>query len=129
MTNKELVLRNINREIQENIDFNNDIINKNKDNKDEQGYIKYVSTPTIALLELGKQYMNNHYELLKPLENVFNIDKDVMDQLKDLTDNVHSFILSFCTEIECCLEDTFYDNDNLNINFKDIINQYIVKYM
>ena len=129
MTNKELVLRNINREIQENIDFNNDIINKNKDNKDEQSYIKYVSTPTIALLELGKQYMNNHYELLKPLENVFNIDKDVMDQLKDLTDNVHSFILSFCTEIECCLEDTFYDNDNLNINFKDIINQYIVKYM
>ena len=71
MTNKELVLRNINREIQENIDFNNDIINKNKDNKDEQDYIKYVSTPTIALLELGNQYMNNHYELLKPLENVF----------------------------------------------------------
>lgn len=129
MTNKELVLRNINREIQENIDFNKDIIDKNKDNKDEQDYIKHVSTPTIALLELGNQYMNNHYELLKPLENVFNTDKDVMDQLKDLTDNVHSFILSFCTEIECCLEDTFYDNDNLNINFKDIIIQYIVKFM
>lgn len=129
MTNKELVLKNINREIQENIDFNKELINKNKDNKDNQDYIKYVSKPLIALLELGKQYMNNHYDLIKPLENVFNTDKDVMNQLKDLTDNVHSFILSFCTEVECDLEDTFYDNDNLNINFNDIINQYIVKYM
>ena len=31
MTNKELVLRNINREIQESIDFNKNLINKNKD--------------------------------------------------------------------------------------------------
>ena len=129
MTNKELVLKNINREIQENIDFNKELINKNKDNKDEQDYIKYVSKPLIALLELGKQYMNNHYDLIKPLESVFNTDKDVMGQLKDLTDNVHDFILDFCTDIECDLEDTFYDNDNLNINFNDIINQYIVKYM
>lgn len=129
MTNKELVLRNINREIQENIDFNKELINKNKDNKDNQDYIKYVSKPLIALLELGNQYMNNHYDLIKPLESVFNTDKDVMDQLKDLTDNVHGFILDFCTDIECDLEDTFYDNDNLNINFNDIINQYIVKYM
>ena len=129
MTNKELVLKNINQEIQENIDFNKDIINKNKDNKDEQDYLKHVTKPLIALLELGNQYMNNHYDLVKPLENVFNTDKDVMSQLKDLTDTIHSFILDFSTEIECCLEDTFYDNDNLNINFKDIINQYIVKYM
>ena len=129
MTNKELVLKNINQEIQENIDFNKDLINKNKDNKDEQDYIKYVTKPLIALLELGNQYMNNHYDLVKPLENIFNTDKDVMSQLKDLTDTIHSFILDFSTEIECCLEDTFYDNDNLNINFKDIINQYIVKYM
>lgn len=129
MTNKELVLKNINREIQENIDFNKDIINKNKDNKDEQDYLNHVTKPLIALLELGKQYMINHYDLIKPLENVFNTDKDVMNQLKDLTDIIHSFILDFSTEIECCLEDTFYDNDNLNINFKDIINQYIVKYM
>lgn len=129
MTNKELVLRNINREIQENIDFNKDIINKNKDNKDEQDYLKHVTKPLIALLELGNQYMNNHYDLIKPLENVFNTDKEVMDQLKDLTDNVHGFILDFCTDIECDLEVTFYDNDNLNINFNDIINQYIVKYM
>lgn len=129
MTNKELVLRNINREIQENIDFNKELINKNKDNKDEQDYLKHVTKPLIALLELGNQYMINHYDLIKPLENVFNTDKDVMSQLKDLTDNVYSFILDFSTEIECCLEDTFYDNDNLNINFNDIINQYIVKYM
>lgn len=129
MTNKELVLRNINREIQENIDFNKELINKNKDNNDNQDYIKYVTKPLIALLELGKQYMSNHYDLVKPLESVFNTDKDVMDQLKDLTDSVHSFILDFCTDIECDLEDTFYDNDNLNINFNDIINQYIVKYM
>lgn len=129
MTNKELVLRNINMEIQESIDFNKELINKNKDNKDEQGYINHVLNPLNALLELSNQYMNNHYDLIKPLENVFNTDKDVMDQLKDLTDNVHSFILDFSTEIECCLEDTFFDNDNLNINFKDIINQYIVKYM
>lgn len=129
MTNKELVLKNINQEIQENIDFNKDIINKNKDNKDEQDYLKHVTKPLIALLELGNQYMNNHYDLVKPLENIFNTDKDVMSQLKDLTDTIHSFILDFSTEIECCLEDTFYDNDNLNINFKDIINQYIVKYM
>lgn len=129
MTNKELVLKNINREIQENIDFNKELINKNKDNKDEQDYLNHVTKPLIALLELGNQYMNNHYDLIKPLENVFNTDKDVMSQLKDLTDNVHSFILDFSTEIECCLEDTFYDNDNLNINFNDIINQYIVKYM
>lgn len=129
MTNKELVLRNINREIQENIDFNKELINKNKDNKDNQDYLKHVTKPLIALLELGKQYMNNHYDLIKPLESVFNTDKEVMGQLKDLTDNVHSFILDFCTDIECGLEDTFYDNDNLNINFNDIINQYIVKYM
>lgn len=129
MTDKELVLKNINREIQENIDFNKELINKNKDNKDEQDYLKHVTKPLIALLELGNQYMNNHYDLVKPLESVFNTDKDVMSQLKDLTDNVHSFILDFSTEIECCLEDTFYDNDNLNINFNDIINQYIVKYM
>ena len=129
MTNKELVLRNINREIQENIDFNKELINKNKGNKDNRDYIKYVTKPLIALLELGNQYMNNHYDLVKPLENVFNTDKDVMSQLKDLTDTVHSFILDFSTEIECCLEDTFYDNENLDINFKDIINQYIVKYM
>lgn len=129
MTNKELVLKHINMEIQESIDFNKELINKNKDNKDEQSYINHVLNPLNALLELSNQYMNNHYDLIKPLENVFNTDKDVMDQLKDLTDNVHSFILDFSTEIECCLEDTFYDNDNLNINFKDIINQYIVKYM
>lgn len=129
MTNKELVLKHINMEIQESIDFNKELINKNKDNKDEQGYINHVLNPLNALLELSNQYMNNHYDLVKPLENVFNTDKDVMDQLKDLTNNVHSFILDFSTEIECCLEDTFYDNDNLNINFKDIINQYIVKYM
>lgn len=129
MTNKELVLKHINMEIKENIDFNKDLINKNKDNKDEQGYINHVLNPLNALLELSNQYMNNHYDLIKPLENVFNTDKGVMNQLKDLTNNVHSFILDFSTEIECCLEDTFYDNDNLNINFKDIINQYIVKYM
>lgn len=129
MTNKELVLKHINMEIQESIDFNKELINKNKDNKDEQSYINHVLNPLNALLELSNQYMNNHYDLIKPLENVFNTDKDVMNQLKDLTDNVHSFILDFSTEIECCLEDTFYDNDNLNINFKDIINQYIVKYM
>lgn len=129
MTDKELVLRNINREIQENIDFNKELINKNKDNKDNQDDIKYVTKPLIALLELGKQYMNNHYDLIKPLESVFNTAKDVMDQLYDLSNNVHDFILDFCTEIECCLEDTFYDNDNLDINFNDIINQYIVKYM
>ena len=129
MTDKELVLKNINREIQENIDFNKELINKNKDNKDEQDYLNHVTKPLIALLELGNQYMNNHYDLIKPLENVFNTDKEVMDQLKDLTDIIHSFILDFSTEIECDLEDTFYDNDNLNINFKDIINQYIVKYM
>lgn len=129
MTNKELVLRNINREIQENIDFNKELINKNKDNQDNQDYLNHVTKPLIALLELGNQYMNNHYDLVKPLENVFNTYKDVMDQLKDLTDNVHSFILDFCTDIECDLEDTFYDNENLNINFNDIINQYIVKYM
>lgn len=129
MTNKELVLKNINREIQENIDFNKELINKNKDNKDEQDYLKHVTKSLIALLELGNQYMNNHYDLIKPLENVFNTTKDVMGQLKDLTDNVHGFILDFCTDIECDLEDTFYDNDNLNINFNDIINQYIVKYM
>lgn len=126
MTDKELVLKNINREIQENIDFNKELINKNKD---EQDYLKHVTKPLIALVELGNQYMINHYDLIKPLESVFNTDKDVMSQLKDLTDNVHSFILDFSTEIECDLEDTFYDNDNLNINFNDIINQYIVKYM
>lgn len=129
MTNKELVLRNINREIDESIDFNKDIIKKNKDNKDEQDYIKYVSEPIIALLGLSKQYMNNHYELLKPLENVFKTDKDVMGQLKDLTDNVHHFILDFCAEIEGCLEDTFFDNENLDINLKDIINYYIQQYI
>lgn len=129
MTNKELVLKHINMEIQESIDFNKDLINKNKDNKDEQGYLNHVTKPLNALLELSNQYMNNHYDLIKPLESVFNTDKDVMDQLKDLTDNVHSFILDFSTEIECDLEDTFYDNNNLNINFNDIINQYIVKYM
>lgn len=121
MTNKELVLRHVDLEIKENLDFIKDLINKNTD----PDYTDHVLKPTFALLELGQQYMINHYDLIKPLENVFNTDKEVMEQLKDLSITTHTFIMDFYLEIEVCLEDTFFDNANLNLNFKDIILQYI----
>lgn len=124
-SNKDLILNAFYSEINANININKDLINKQPNNEGSIKYINLVMKPTIALLEMTKNYINTHYKYIESLEYIFSLDKFFSEQLDLLYDTVHNIVLDIDTDIECAFEDTFFDKENFVFNLRDIITNSI----
>lgn len=124
-SNKELILNAFYSEINANININKDLIKKQPNDEGSIKYINLVMKPTIALLEMAKDYINTHYKYVESLEYIFSLDKFFSEQLDLLYDTVHNIVLDIDTDIECAFEDTFFDKENFVFNLRDSITNSI----
>lgn len=124
-SNKELILNAFYSEINANININKDLIKKQPNDEGSIKYINLVMKPTIALLEMTKDYINTHYKYVESLEYIFSLDKFFSEQLDLLYDTVHNIVLDIDTDIECAFEDTFFDKENFVFNLRDSITNSI----
>ena len=104
-SNKELILNAFYSEINANIELNKDLIKKQPNDEGSIKYINLVMKPTIALLEMTKDYINTHYKYVESLEYIFSLDKFFSEQLDLLYDTVHNIVLDIDADIECAFED------------------------
>lgn len=124
-SNKELILNAFYSEINANIELNKDLIKKQPNDEGSIKYINLVMKPTIALLEMTKDYINTHYKYVESLEYIFSLDKFFSEQLDLLYDTVHNIVLDIDADIECAFEDTFFDKENFVFNLRDSITNSI----
>lgn len=124
-SNKDLILNAFYSEINANININKNLIKKQHNDEGSIKYVNLVMKPTNAVLEMTKDYINTHYKYVESLEYIFNLDKFFSEQLDLLYDNVHNIVLDISNDIECAFEDTSFDNENLDINLRDIITNSI----
>lgn len=124
-SNKDLILNAFYSEINANININKNLIKKQPNDEGSIKYVNLVMKPTNALLEMTKDYINTHYKYVESLEYIFNLDKFFSEQLDLLYDTVHNIVLDISNDIEGAFEDTFFDNENLDINLRDIITNSI----
>lgn len=124
-SNKDLILNAFYSEINANININKDLIKKQPNDEGSIKYINLVMKPTIALLEMTKDYINTHYKYVESLEYIFSLDKFFSEQLDLLYDTVHNIVLDIDTDIECAFEDTFFDKENFVFNLRDSITNII----
>ena len=124
-SNKDLILNAFYSEINANININKDLIKKQPNDEGSIKYVDLVMKPTIALLEMTKNYINTHYKYVESLEYIFSLDKFFSEQLDLLYDTVHNIVLDIDTDIECAFEDTFFDKENFVFNLRDIITNSI----
>lgn len=124
-SNKELILNAFYSEINANININKDLIKKQPNDEGSIKYVNLVMKPTIALLEMTKDYINTHYKYIESLEYIFSLDKFFSEQLDLLYDTVHNIVLDIDTDIECAFEDTFFDKKNFVFNLRDSITNSI----
>lgn len=124
-SNKELILNAFYSEINANININKDLIKKQPNDEGSIKYINLVMKPTIALLEMTKDYINTHYKYVESLEYIFSLDKFFSEQLDLLYDTVYNIVLDIDTDIECAFEDTFFDKENFVFNLRDSITNSI----
>lgn len=124
-SNKELILNAFYSEINANININKDLIKKQPNDEGSIKYVNLVMKPTIALLEMTKDYINTHYKYIESLEYIFSLDKFFSEQLDLLYDTVHNIVLDIDTDIECAFEDTFFDKENFVFNLRDSITNSI----
>lgn len=124
-SNKELILNAFYSEINANININKDLIKKQPNDEGSIKYVDLVMKPTIALLEMTKDYINTHYKYVESLEYIFSLDKFFSEQLDLLYDTVHNIVLDIDTDIECAFEDTFFDKENFVFNLRDSITNSI----
>lgn len=124
-SNKDLILNAFYSEINANININKDLIKKQPNDEGSIKYVNLVMKPTIALLEMTKDYINTHYKYVESLEYIFSLDKFFSEQLDLLYDTVHNIVLDIDTDIECAFEDTFFDKENFVFNLRDSITNSI----
>lgn len=124
-SNKDLILNAFYSEINANININKNLIKKQPNDESSIKYVNLVMKPTNAVLEMAKDYINTHYKYVESLEYIFNLDKFFSEQLDLLYDTVHNIVLDISNDIEGAFEDTFFDNENLDINLRDIITNSI----
>lgn len=124
-SNKDLILNAFYSEINANININKDLIKKQPNDEGSIKYVDLVMKPTIALLEMTKDYINTHYKYVESLEYIFSLDKFFSEQLDLLYDTVYNIVLDIDTDIECAFEDTFFDKENFVFNLRDSITNSI----
>lgn len=124
-SNKDLILNAFYSEINAYININKDLIKRQPNDEGSIKYVDLVTKPTIALLEMTKDYINTHYKYVESLEYIFSLDKFFSEQLDLLYATVHNIVLDIDIDIEHAFEDIFFDKENFVFNLRDIITNSI----
>lgn len=119
MQNITIIKNNIKNSFDMNINHLQNLYKDNMERNNDVEYLNHVMQPEINLLQLARDYVLYHEELLKPFNNIFLTDKTFDEQLHELSLTSESVINDFTYHVEDMLEDTFYEHTNFDLNFKE----------
>lgn len=104
------------------INYNIDTqIDKLQNSLDTNKTLAHVTNPTLALLDMLKQYLDFHRQLIKPFDNLYQTTND--NSILKLT--INNFIQAITDDIQHNLQQSYYHHANLNLNFNDLIIKHI----
>lgn len=117
MTNQEIILDMIAGNFDEYINEVDNLRRRNIEMGNELEYQEKVAAPEIGLLRLTKNYIAKKDNVCESFAGIFDENADFSVVLDKVSKVVEKVVNEFCMELECDLEDCFWENQNLNINF------------
>ena len=117
MTNQEIILDMIAGNFDEYINEVDNLRRRNIEMGNELEYQEKVAAPEIGLLRLTKNYIAKKDNVCGSFAGIFDENADFSVVLDKVSKVVEKVVNEFCMELECDLEDCFWENQNLNINF------------
>lgn len=117
MTNQEIILDMIAGNFDEYINEVDNLRRRNIEMGNELEYQEKVAAPEIGLLRLAKNCIAKKDNVCGSFAGIFDENADFSVVLDKVSKVVEKVVNEFCMELECDLEDCFWENQNLNINF------------